>query len=97
MTLLGCQKATLDDFDLLHHRLDHINFRDLSKNSKKKCTRTTKYANNQDNGMWSMSKRKTNKISKETYAELVQKETNLLQRIKSYSYETGAGILSSIY
>jgi hypothetical protein len=36
LTLLGCQKATLDDFDLWHQRLDHINFRDLSKTSTKK-------------------------------------------------------------
>jgi hypothetical protein len=36
LTLLGCQKATLDDLDLWHQRFGHINFRDLSKNSKKK-------------------------------------------------------------
>jgi hypothetical protein len=36
LTLLGCQKATLDDLDLWHQCLGHINFRDLSKKSKKK-------------------------------------------------------------
>lgn len=35
-TTLGCHKATLDDLDLWYQRLGQINFRDLSKISKKK-------------------------------------------------------------